>query len=56
MAKQVRKRKATSRFGNLVSNSESASEMEDAFSDNSMDDPNFDPSRNKRSKPPKMYD
>lgn len=45
-----RKRKAPSRYGNRATNeiSESSSETDELFGDNSMDDPNFEVSKSKR--------
>lgn len=51
MAKnRTRKRKQTSRYGDLATNMNSTSEMDENYADNSMDDPNYDPSQNKRQK------
>lgn len=45
-----RKRKTPSRYGNAATNeiSESSSETDELFGDNSMDDPNFEVSKSKR--------
>lgn len=50
MAKRQRTRKVPSRYGNLASNASSSSEIDEAFGDNSTDDPNFDPTADKRRK------
>lgn len=50
MAPNGRKRKLPSRYGNLISNANFSSDVEEVFGDNSMDDPNFEPLENKRQK------
>lgn len=44
----TRKRKLTSRYGDLATTINSSSERDENFADNSMDDPNYDPLKNKR--------
>lgn len=46
----IRKRKQPSRYGHQTSALNSSSETDEKFADNSMDDPNYDPSEKKRAR------